>query len=180
MSLWKDKASGTYKYTFQVRGKVYGGGGHKTKAEVRTAREEKRSKILSGADSLASSLTKIPTGMAFSEVVNSYLDGSQRRHATKTYKYKVFVYKKFIGHAGDLPIGKVTPYLIQDYLRTRESNSNYNWHRKDLGALFEYARRVLGAIQINPCDVIEKMPEEKKPKAIPTQEEFTRMITRSG
>lgn len=115
--------------------------------------------------------------MAFSDLVNAYLDGSHRQHAPKTYKYKVFVYKNFLEHVGDLPVSKVTPYLIQDYLRTRSSNSNYNRHRKDLGTLFEYARRILGIVQVNPCAVIDKLPEEKKPKAIPTQEEFIRMIT---
>ena len=178
MSLWKDKASKTYKFTFQVNGRIYGGGGFKTKKEAWTAREEKRKLILSGADTTAT--TAIRTDMAFSALVNTYLDGSQRRHAPKTYKYKVFVFKNFMKHAGDIPISKVTPYLIQDYRRTRASNSNYNRHRKDLMALFEYARRILGIVQVNPCAVIEKLPEEKKPKAIPTQEEFVRMITRRG
>jgi hypothetical protein len=130
MSLWKDKASGTYKFTFQVKGKVYGGGGHKTKAEARTAREEKRTNVLSGSASPGSPSTKTPTGMAFSEAINVYLDASQRKHAAKTYKYKAFVYKNFMDHAGDMPVSKVTPYLIQDYLRSRQSNSNYNRHRK--------------------------------------------------
>ena len=174
VSLWKDKASGTWKYTFQINGRVYGGGGHKTKKEARDAREEKRKQLLAGQSFPE---TKTQTGMAFSEVVNLYLDGSQRRHAPKTYKYKVFVYKNFIDHISDMPVVKVTPYLVQDYLRTRQSNSNYNRHRKDLGTLFEYARRVLGAIQVNPCNVIEKLPEEKQAKKIPTQEEFIRLIT---
>lgn len=180
MSLWKDKRRGTWSYTFQVGGKVYGGGGHKTKADARTAREEKRKLVLSGKYVEANAIPEIQTGMAFSVLVNTYLDGSQRRHAPKTYKYKVFVYKNFLDHAGDVPVSQVTPCLIQDYLRTRESNSNYNRHRKDLGALFEYARRVLGIIQVNPCTVIEKLPEEKAPKKIPTQEEFVKLITEAG
>lgn len=177
MSLWKDKASGTYKFTFQVNGKVHGGGGFKTKAEARTAREEKRSRILSGSDSLASPLTKTPTAMGFEEVANSYLDGSKRRHVAKTYQYKADVYKKFVKHAGDRPISDVTPFHIQEYLRTCPSNVTYNRQRKELGALFEYARKIVGAVRLNPCVVIEKLPEEKKPKAIPTQEEFVRMIS---
>jgi len=66
--------------------------------------------------------------------------------------------------------------LVQEYLHTRTSNSNYNRHRKDLAALFKYAWKVLGVIQINPCNVIDKLPEEKVPKQIPTQEEFVRLI----
>ena len=185
MSLWKDRASGTWKYTFQVNGKVYGGGGHQTKAEARTAREEKRSGVLSSSVSQGSaqtlkSLEKIP--MTFLEMAGAYLQTSERRHASKTFKYKKFVYRAFLKHAGGdgLLISEVTPYLIQNYLQTRPSNSNYNRHRKDLGALFEYARRILGIVQVNPCNVIDKLPEEKAPKKIPTQEEFVKLITQAG
>ena len=179
MSVWKDKPSGTWKFTFQLCGKVYGGGGYKTKNEARTGREEKRARI---KEELASPpKPKTPTtDMAFENLADLYLDGSRRRHADKTFKYKRFVYANFLKHVGeDLPVSQITPYIVQDYLRTRHSNSNYNRHRKDLGALFTYARRVLGVIPVNPCDVIEKLPEdkEKKPKKIPTQEEFMKLIS---
>lgn len=182
MSLWKDKASGTYKFKFQVKGKVHGGGGFKTRAEARTAREEKRSKIISGSDSLVSPSPKTP--LTFLEIANAYLLASQRRHTGKTFQYKQFVYRNFLKHAGGggdgLRIVEITPFMIQNYLQTRATNSNYNRHRKELGALFEYARRILGIVQVNPCAVLEKLPEEKKLKVIPTQEEFFRMITGAG
>ncbi|MCZ7405394.1 MAG: site-specific integrase [Candidatus Methanoperedens sp.] len=174
MSLWKDKPSQTWKYTFQINGKVYGGGGFKTKGEARAARENKRSSVMVGQ---TTSQAMVPTtDMAFAHLADLYLDGSQRRHAEKTFKYKRFVYANFLRHAGDLPVNKITPYLIQDYLQTRASNSNYNRHRKDLGALFEYARKVLGVVQVNPCNVIEKLPEEKTTPKIPTQEEFIKIF----
>ena len=178
MSVWKDKPSGTWKFTFQLCGKVYGGGGHKTKNEARTAREAKRSRIVEELKTAPKDPTTID--MDFGRLADLYLDGSQRRHADKTFKYKRFVYANFMKHAGEkILVIKITPYIVQDYLRTRHSNSNYNRHRKDLGALFTYARRVLGVIPVNPCDVIEKLPEdkEKKPKKIPTQEEFMKLIS---
>ena len=46
MSLWKDKKTKTWKYTFQVGGQTHGGGGHKSKKEAITAREEKRARVL--------------------------------------------------------------------------------------------------------------------------------------
>ena len=118
------------------------------------------------------------TDMGFEDLCDLYLDLSRRRHADKTYRYKRFVYASFAKYAGEkLPVGKITPYLIQSYLQSRPSNSNYNRHRKDLQALFEYSRRVLGIIAVNPCVVIEKLPEEKEPKKIPTQDEFLRLVT---
>lgn len=183
MSLWKDKASGTYKYTFQINGKVYGGGGFRTKQEAMDARTDKRRNVLSGSVSPGSPSTNTPkTDMEFWRLVDLYLQQSERRHATKTFRYKRFVYASFLENAGDehLTVNKVTPYLVQSYLHTRHSNSNYNRHRKDLGALFEYARKVLGVVQVNPCNVIEKLPEDKAHKKIPTQEEFVKMITQAG
>ena len=181
MSLWKDKASQTYKYKFQIKGKVYGGGGFKTKAEARSAREAKRLLILSGGSVSRGSNPQTPqaqkTHTAYLSLVSAYLQTSERRHARKTFKYKKYVYACFHSHLGeDLRVDKITPYLVQEYLHTRTSNSNYNRHRKDLAALFKYAWKVLGVIQINPCNVIDKLPEEKVPKQIPTQEEFVRLI----
>src|SRR5512139_54485 len=170
MGIWKDPKTGKYKYGFQVNNQGYGGGGFKTKAEARAAREEKRKLVLSGE--LSRGPEQPQTDMVFSRLVEAYLDASQGRHAVKTYKYKRYVYAGFLAHVGeDIPVNKITPFLIQDYLKTRESNSNYNRHRKDLGALFEYARKVAGVVQVNPCGVIEKLPEERAPKKIPTQEE---------
>jgi hypothetical protein len=160
VGIWRDKASGKWKYAFQVNGKPYGGGGYQTKGEARMAREEKRKAILSGADSIAKETPT--TRMGFAHLADLYLTQSQRRHADKTYRYKKYVYASFLKHAGDIPMDKITPYLVQSYLQTRVSNSNYNRHRKDLGALFEYARRVLGIIQVNPCNVIEKLRFPKK------------------
>ena len=176
MGLWRDPDTGLWKYLFQCRGKLYGGGGFKTKNEARTAREDRRKLVAAG---MASAVKEMPkTDMEFLRLVDLYLQQSERRHASKTFKYKRFVYASFLRHCGDehITVNKVTPYLIQDYLHSRQSNSNYNRHRKDLGALFEYARKILGIIAVNPCTVIEKLPEEKAPKKIPTQEEFIRMV----
>ncbi len=177
MGIWKDRTTGTYKYKFEYRGKPYGGGGFKTKAVARTAREDRRKEVLSGVD--ASAPETPTTRMEFVRLLDLYLQQSERRHAPKTAKYKRFVYANFLKHTGDdhITVDKITPYLVQNYLQTRESNSNYNRHRKDLGALFAYARRVLGIMQVNPCDVIQKLPEEKYKPKVPTQEEFVRLIT---
>ena len=69
MGLWRDKTRKDWCYSFQYQTQTYAGRGFKTKAEARTAREERR-KLVKGQ--------KIETGMAYSEAVNLYLDHAQK------------------------------------------------------------------------------------------------------
>lgn len=178
MGLWKDRNSGKWKYKFQIGGQIYGGGGHTNKKSAIAARAQQKLKV---KENLASGSQKqIPADMDFSEAVNRYLDFSVRRHATKTTAYKSYVYASFLNHIGNTILSQITPDVVHGYLSTRQTNSNYNRHRKDLGALFSFARKNLQIIQSNPCDVVNKLPEERFIKKIPTQEEFTKLLTASG
>jgi len=49
-------------------------------------------------------------------------------------------------------------------------------HRKELACLFNWSKKHMGLPDINPCTGLEKMPEEKKVKLIPTYQEFLRML----
>ncbi|MFH1758782.1 MAG: site-specific integrase [Pseudomonadota bacterium] len=178
MGVWKDKAAGTWKFKFQMDGKVYGGGGHKNKKAAISAREQRKLQVKQ--DLTSGSGKQTPTDTGFREAASRYLDFSARRHAPKTYAYKAYVYDAFIKHAGDLPITQIVPGVVQGYLTTRKTNSNYNRHRKDLGAMFSFTRKTLQLIQHNPCDVIERLPEERFVKKIPTQEEFLKLMVAAG
>ncbi len=171
MGLWKDKKRGDWRYSFQCRGKVYAGGGFKTKAEARAAREERRKSLRQQ--------TQTPIDTGFLQVANAYLDWSRRRHAEKTYKYKKMVFRSFLKFHGNLPLKKITPQHLHAYLNTRPTNNNYNAHRKELCALFTFARKKLRVIDYNPCWDLEKMPVIRAEKIIPTQEEILRIIAAS-
>ena len=134
MGLWKDKNRKDWRYSFQYRGKIYAGGGHRTKLEARKAREDRRIEVKKKV------LTQTQQGMGFREVASIYLDDAERRFANKTYKYKAYVYRSFIDYHGDIPIADVTPQMLHNYLNTRSSNNNYNVHRKDLSALFTFVQ----------------------------------------
>ncbi len=177
MGIWRDPRNGMWKFSFEYRGKLYGGSGYKTKGDARTAREEKRKVVIYlGEAPTLPAVRETPT--TFLEIATAYLKLSERRHAKLTFEYKRYVYKCFLDHTGgDIPLDKITPFLVQSYLETRHSNSNYNRHRKDLSVLFEYARKVIGAIPVNPCAVLDKLPEEKAEKQIPTEDEFLRLIS---
>jgi integrase len=69
--------------------------------------------------------------------------------------------------------------VLEVYLRSRSTNTNYNRHRKDLCALLTWAWK-RQKIEQNPCFFLEKMPEPQFVKQIPTQEEMQRLILAAG
>ncbi len=117
--------------------------------------------------------------MAFSMLANDYLDYAQRKFAGKTYAYKAYVYREFLAFAGDIQVKEITILIIDAYLRTRSTNINYNRHRKELCAIFNwgYRRRLMTE---NPCHFVEKMPEPKFQRQIPTPEEMSRIMLAAG
>ena len=169
MGIWKDKVRKDWRYEFLFRGKRYAGGGLASRRAAMAAKEERKKEV-----------SKIPktqkTVIAFSGIAKKYLDYSERKHATSTYKYKSYVYASFIKFAGDLPFKEITPQQIHEYLNTRPSNHNYNAHRKDLSAVWTFAKRHLGLDISNPCQSLEKMPHTPKSKYIPPEDVILKLI----
>lgn len=175
MTVWKEKSRKDWRFRFMYQGELYNGRGYNTRREAEAAAAEQRKALKKASASM-----KQQTATAFSVISAKYLDFSERRHAAGTYKYKAYVLARFldylIRHYGDLAIEQITPQIIIDYLATRESNNNYNIHRKDLSALFEYARGVLMINIPNPCTPIEKMPHTPRVKIVPPEDAITRLI----
>jgi integrase len=165
MSVWKER--GEWRYRFQFNGTRYNGSGYKTKREADAGQAERRKEA-------ASTQKKIAT--AFSDISRQYLDYSERKHAKSTYKYKSYVYAQFINHHGNLTFEEITPQQIHEYLNTRPSNHNYNAQRKDLSAIWTFAKRQLGIDIPNPCAVLEKMPHTPKNKTIPPEDVILKLI----
>jgi integrase len=174
MGIWKDKERGDWIYTFQYKGETYGGRGFKTKARARTAREERRKEIKEEGrqKSFENDLESVST---------KYLEHSERRHASKTYKQKFCVLTLFAAHLEkkglkNPAIDKITPADLHSYLNTRPTNNNYNAHRKDLCALFTYARQVLKIPISHPCWDLERMPHTPAKTTPPSEKEILQLI----
>jgi len=170
MGLWKDKKRKDWRYSFQHLGKNHAGGGFKTKAEARTARELRRQK------EKANGAKQIRNATAFKEVASKYLDDAERRFVEKTYKYKRYVYRNFLDVIGNIKMDEITPQILSNYLTTRPTNYNYNVHRKDLSALFTFAQRRLKIINYNPCWDLDKMPHTPKQKTIPSEKQILKLL----
>lgn len=169
MPAWKEKKG--WRYRFQFQGTKYNKAWFRTKAEAEAAEAEHR-KALKKAD-------KSPTPLTFLELVNEYLLWSEKRHASKTWRYKRFVYKSFLAHAGNLPVERISLPVIESYLYTRNSNCNFNRHLKDLRCLFRWARR-RGFIVSDPCQELERLPEPQFVRVIPTPEEMAKILLAAG
>lgn len=169
MALWYEQGK-QWRYEFQVQGRRYVGAGFKTKAEARAAMEEKRHQVKE---------VPKPAGTTFSTIANLYLDQAERRFTVKTYKYKRYVLGSFLAHAGDLPLDQINVTAIESYLVTRQTNTNYNRHRKDLCALFTWAWK-RGMMKNNPCLHLDKMPEPRFIRKIPIEEEMAKIMLAAG
>ena len=170
MGLWKDKIRKDWCYSFVYQKKSYAGRGYATRREAAAAREDRRKEIKSAP-------IQIETGMAFSEVINRYLDHSERAFAVKTHKYKKYVYKSFYKFLKvDLPVKEITTQMVKDYLMTRPSNNNFNVHKKDLSALFTYAQNILEVIEKHPVMKIQDLPHTTKVKTPPSEEAVIKLM----
>ncbi len=171
MPVWKESKG--WRYRFQYVGVKYNRAWFKTKAEARAAEAVHKAALRQATTA------KTRIGMVFSELANEYLDYATRQFAVKTYKYKSYVFRSFMAVVGDIPVSQISISLLESYLRTRHSNTNYNRHRKDLCALFAWGwkRRYLSE---NPCHFLEKLREDRQQRVIPTPEEMQRLLLAAG
>jgi integrase len=120
-----------------------------------------------------------PRGWDFASLMTDYMEEAQRKFRPKTWKYKRFVYQSFLDHTGNLPLSQITDHLVGKYLLTRPSNYNYNFHRKDLHALFHWAYR-RGLMRGNPCAEIEPLSVDPSELIHITEEEWSRFLLAAG
>ena len=116
--------------------------------------------------------------MAFKEAAYAYLDYAKKRCAKKTYSDKRRTLGGLCNHLGKgFALEAVKPFHLEQYLGKRSKTANtYNAYRKDLSAFFTYARKVLKAIEINPCWDLDKLPYTPGRKQIPTEDQVLKMI----
>ena len=168
MGLWKDRTRKDWRYSFQIRGKVYAGGGFKTRREAQAGREKRKSEL--------KAIRPKQTGMDFLTVSNAYLDDVERRHVKSTYLCKRLVFRTFLERVGNPLWETITPQRINQHLLSLPSNCRFNVHRKELSSLWQWGIKVMGIQMTNPVLAVDKMPHTPKIKTMPSQEEVVRMV----
>jgi integrase len=173
MGIWQIKGKG-WRYQFQYQGKQYSGQWFPTKTTARDERAEHRKRLKTQPTSESG-----PPAWDIDSLNLEYLEEAKRKFRTKTWKYKRFVYQSFQAFCGNLFLSQITPHLVGKYLLTRPSNYNYNFHRKDLSALFRWAVS-RGLMAANPCAQVVTMPEDLPVVIHLTPEEWSRFLLAAG
>jgi len=173
MTCWYIKGKG-WRYQFMLEGTKYNGQWFSTKGESRTAREEHRKRLKAEKKKSES-----PPSWDFDSLVIEYLPEAQRKYQPKTWKYKRYVFQCFRDHAGNLALDEITPFQISQYLLTRPSNYNSNFHRKDLSALFNWAVSK-GLMADNPCLKVDRLKHDPGEIIHITEEEWNRFLIAAG
>lgn len=172
MPSWKTKWG--WRYRFQMDGEFYGKSGFRTKRESEAAEAAQRKAL-----KLAKISGPEPQKSGFASLAIEYLEWGKRRFADKTWKYKRFVFQSFLDQMGDMPLTAISLPLLESFLLTRHSNSNYNRFRKELCCLLAWARK-RSYIEIDPCFNLDKLPEDHAQKIIPTKDDMSRLLMAAG
>jgi hypothetical protein len=112
------------------------------------------------------------------EAGTSYLDYCNARYSKETYSDKKRVIKELLSKTENIPIDQVTSKQILEILLSKSTKNLYNRTRKDIHAFFNHCVTFYG-LSKNPVSGIEKLPVERKPQPVPTEEEFIKLLIAS-
>ena len=176
MPLWKDPRTGRWRYQFQHLGQRHSKTGFRTKVEARSDMEAHR-KSLSDPPTPPSSPT--PCALDLENLMVEYLRVAERQLAPKTLEYRKIAFRRFLGHAKNIPASQVTTRMVENYLLSRPTNHNFNKDRTELLRLFNWGFKRL-MVPSNPVALVEKLPVDTPKKVIPTPEQIARMLVAAG
>jgi integrase len=175
MLLWKDP-KGNWRYQFQHLGQRHSKTGFRTKAEARSAQEANRKSL---ADPPTPPSSPTPCALDLENLMVEYLRVAERQLAPKTLEYRKIAFRRFLGHARNIPTSQVTTRMVENYLLSRPTNHNFNKDRTELLRLFNWGFKRL-MVQSNPVALVDKLPVDTPRKVIPTPEQMVRMLVAAG
>ena len=157
---------------FQHQGKRYKKEGFKTRRAAVLWEAEKRQEVN------ARPPKEIPM-LSFQELATADLDDIRPRMQLNTVRQKAFVYRSFLAFLGaDVPVVIITTKQISDYLNNRaakDGSKAANRDLRDLKALYNWGLRQEIIEGKNPCNPIEKYPEEPYRPYIPPPEDIDKV-----
>jgi integrase len=182
MPLWKDPRTGKYRYQFQHLGKRYSKTGFATQRAARGALEQHRAELEKEAQTPPSPPTPCASAsepLDLESLMVEYLRVAERQLAPKTLEYRKIAFRRFLGHAKNIPVSQITTQMVENYLLSRPTNHNFNKDRTELLRLFNWGfKRLL--VPSNPVALVEKLPWNTAKKVIPTPEQMARMLIAAG
>lgn len=110
------------------------------------------------------------------DLATQYLDDVKGRFAPKTYWEKKKVFKELFKMLDPKTLAtSLQPKQILDFLTEqfdKRSGVCANRDRKNLVAAWNWGMKYLGLPGPNPASIVDKFPEERKPRYVPPEEDF--------
>lgn len=171
MGVWKSKR-GWWVAKFNHQGKRYKREGFKTRRVAVLWEANKRQEVN------ARPPKEIPM-LSFQELATAYLEDIRPRMQLNTVRQKAFVYRSFLAFLGaDVPVVIITAKQIGDYLNDRaikDGNKAANRDLRDLKVLYNWGLRQEIMEGRNPCNAIQKYPEEPYRAYVPPPEDIDKV-----
>lgn len=172
MAVWK--RGKTWIAKFQHQNRQYKREGIPTRREAVLWEAEKRQEVSARPPAGA----RTPS-ISFAGLGTEYLVECQHRIRSATVNHKAFVYNSFLRFLGrDKPVVMVSRRDISEYLNRRASRSGKkaaNRDLRELKALFNWAIRTEVIAIRNPCNLIQKYPEEPYRPYVPPPEDMDKV-----
>ena len=172
MGVWKSKSRGWWVAKFQHQCERIKKEGFKTRRAAVLWEAEKRQ------DVNALPPKEIPMMLSFQELATAYLDDIRPRMRINTVRQKAFGYRLFLASLdADVPVA-ITTKQISDYLNVRASRDGAktaNRDLRDLKALYNWGLRQEVIEGRNPCNPIQKYPEEPYRPYVPPPEDIDKV-----
>jgi integrase len=119
--------------------------------------------------------SRTPTGSLL-QAATEYLDFCERTFNPTTFSNKRKALKELMSITGNIALSDVDPGLILNrVIMTQKTPSLANERRKHLHSFFEHCRRFSG-LRFNPVAEIPKQAVDRRPQAVPTEEEFLKLL----
>jgi integrase len=182
MPIWKDPKTGRWRYQFQHLGQRHSKTGFDTLKAAKAGMAKRREELETEARTPPS--PPMPSAsdsgpLILEALMVKYLRLAERSLAEVSLKKRKAAFRRFLDHVGTVPVAAITTDMVEDYLLTRSTNSQYNKERTEIMCLFRWAHRRL-LISTNPVLLVDKVSWSSPKKVIPTPEEMARILLAAG
>jgi len=171
MTVWKSKLKGTWIAKIQHEMKQYKSEGFRTRALAISWEASKREELKHKSNGNA---------VSFVELENEYIEYCQPRIQFNTIRQKRYVYRIFKAFLNDedIPADTISTKQIADYLNhkaAKDGNKVSNRDLREIKALYNWGIRHELIDCKNPCNLIERLPEEPYHPYIPPPEDIAKI-----
>ena len=125
-------------------------------------------------------IEEVPRTVTGLEWINSYLDFSQERNVPVVYKAKKRIAAIALSVIGrETPVTKITPALALAAMRQAVKvgcADTGNLCRKHMSSAWNWGIKYEGLPALNPFQLVEKFAVDQKPRPVPTESDFWRVV----